>query len=89
MWYLDSQPSAGSHEPVDGRGRRVLVAPGGPAFVRMHAGMVRLDGAGVKGRIRARGGGLRRLVAVSPSNRRPPLSQYFVPFFRADSLTTD
>ena len=39
------------------RGRRVLVAPGGPAYVRMHVGMVRLGAGGVKWRLRARGAG--------------------------------
>ena len=44
MLYLDSQPLAGPHEPVGGRGRRVFSYPAAPLFVRMHARMVRLGG---------------------------------------------
>ncbi len=48
MWYLDSQPLAGPHEPVGGRGRRACYTRR-PRFVRLHAGMVRLGAQGVRG----------------------------------------
>ena len=47
--YMSLSHGPGSHEPGLWKGSSGLHPPGGPAFVPMHAGMVRLGGAGVKG----------------------------------------